>query len=496
MRKLSNLLGKNKVLWTTIGIYAIILILFEKSLTPRFFGIVAGGFLGYIILFWFINYKKELKIENIFLLLVIPLGGLMLVLIPLGNVPDEKAHLARAYEISEGHLISLITEDKKAGRLLPAEIYNLDKFDYSYVEVKNNIFNKSEERKFVEFPTSALYSFVSYIPQVIGILAGKVINAPVYVAAYMGRMVNFIVFTLLIYFSIKISPVAKKVILLLSLMPIMLQEAISLSPDAFTYGASVLLFALVFNKIQSRDKLEIKDYVLISILCVVIALCKIVYLPLCLLITLIPKESYGGVKKKWLFIVPLAILVVLFNLIWLYLAKRFLIFAAYDVNLQKVFVLRDPFNYITTIFRTIYFNGQEVVEGMFSKFLECFTIKMPYITVYLNMIIFGILCYKEKSSCNYTNRITKLVVGVIILGIFILINTSLYLQWTKTYAEMVEGIQGRYFLPILFLMPVLFMQLSKKVNYPLVESKSSLGLYNYIMLQNILAVVLIVIRHI
>ena len=46
---------------------------------------------------------KKIKIQNIFLLIAVPLGLLYMVVLPMGGAPDEMVHYYRAYEISMGN---------------------------------------------------------------------------------------------------------------------------------------------------------------------------------------------------------------------------------------------------------------------------------------------------------------------------------------------------------------------------------------------------------
>lgn len=45
---------------------------------------------------------------------------------------------------------------------------------------------------------------------------------------------------------------------------------------------------------------------------------------------------------------------------------------------------------------------------------------------------------------------------LIYIAVVILISTSLYLQWTPVMGDLILGIQGRYFLPMIMLFPLLF----------------------------------------
>ena len=242
MKKVINFLIKYKEFFVVLLLYGVMLIFFMRKVpTKLFLGISLILFI-YILIFLWINKRKHIEISKIFLMLGIPLGIFMMLAIPLGNIPDERAHLARVYEISEFHFTSEIKEDNSTcGRILPEEIYNLNGYNYSYEETMNNLFSNSEKEMFVPFPNTSLYSVVSYIPQVIGIFIGKTLNLPIYITAYLGRISNFIIWTLLVYYAIKIVPYCKKIILFIALMPITLQEAVSLSPDAFTFSTALLL---------------------------------------------------------------------------------------------------------------------------------------------------------------------------------------------------------------------------------------------------------------
>ena len=64
-----------------------------------------------------------------------------------------------------------------------------------------------------------------------------------------------------------------------------------------------------------------------------------------------------------------------------------------------------------------------------------------------------------------------------LLGCVGLIFTSLYVQWTKVAADIIEGVQGRYFIPIsllFFLICSPFKKYSKKL--------SSTKIYNNLFL--------------
>ena len=220
-------------------------------------------------------YKKNIRLEKIFLFVAIPLGLFFLILIPVGQSPDDNTHLERIYEISKGHLVS-----SKNGRDLPEDINKIltsDKSNKNYDNIIKNIQKKnSNKESHYLFANTALYSFICYVPQTVGVLVGKLINASILLTAYLGRLFNLIVFILLIYLSIKYIPFCKEFILLISLLPITLQEAVSLSPDCITISSIILLISYTLYLTYKKDKISKKDFIIESILCIVISLCKIV----------------------------------------------------------------------------------------------------------------------------------------------------------------------------------------------------------------------------
>lgn len=495
MRKIISYLNNNKLEFLSLVIVILIGIFLRNQLSFKKFILIYAVIIIILSSIIIILRKFDLNIEKKFLVIALPIGIMMLLAIPLGNIPDERAHLARAWELSDFHLVSKISKDETTcGRELPIEIDLLFKENFNYRETKENLFLNSGKKVFMGFPNTSLYSFASYLPQIIGIWLGRLLNLPTYVTAYLGRISNFIIWIFLIYNAIKLIPFCKKIIFFIALLPISLQEGISLSPDAITFALSVFLFSYVINIIHRKGNLKKFDYALISLTCILLALCKIVYLPLCLLIILIPFKRFGSKKKKWIFIGSLASFVVFVSLLWLSCANEFLQFARFDSELQKEFILSHPFNYLMVIMRTAVYKGGEIVDGLFSYRLESFNIEMPYLTYYGNMIAFSILCYKESLSKSSCPKNMKLMIIFIVFSVFILINTSLYIQWTSPQAGMIDGIQGRYFLPIIFMIPMLFMKNDDKLKIEKDNHNNSI-LYYFVIVQNILAISFIIVSH-
>lgn len=431
------------------------------------------------------NHVNEKK-ENLFLKLFIPISILYFIFLPVFCVPDEINHFLRAYEISDGHLISKeynISKNNKAGNKLDKNLSKITVVSTKYSDLlKLFKYNSSNKKKVYLFGNTSLYSFVCYLPQTFGILIGKIIRAPLLVQAYLGRLFNLIVFTILGYFTIKFIPFKKISAFLILFSPIVMQEAISLSPDALTIASSSLLIAYILHlKYNCDSKLNRSQIVLLSLLSVVLSLCKIVYFPICMLLFIIPFKRFGTKKKKNIIIISIIIISMILNLIWLSISSSFLPDSTSGANssLQLSYILHNLHQYIYIIFNTYDKYLFYYLETGFGRILGLFSIILSELYVIPYIIIFIITClFDNKKDNKKLEKYNYFLLIFIIISVIMLITTSLYLQWNPVGNKVIDGIQGRYYIPILFIFPFLFNNLSIKIN-----EKKELNLFNkYILL--------------
>ena len=406
------------------------------------------------------------KIENIFLAIAIPTGLLYMFVIPIGLVPDEEAHFSRAYEISKGYLISDKNESGFGGRELPVEIGTImSSTTDTYEKTLDNLkLKNSGNWEFKVFANTASYSFVCYIPQTLGILAGKVLHLPMLGIAYFGRLFNLAAWIAVMYVALKLIPCYKKLFLIAALLPITMQEAASLSADALTISMCFLLISYVIYLVKTKkSQITKKEYILLLAITTIVSLCKIVYIPFCLLLLLIPKEKFKDKNdkiKKVAFIIAFAILI---NLIWLSIGSQFLVEfnPGVDSAEQVKYILSHPFTYLQVIANTIIVKG-DFIAGALSKNLEIFNVSMPYIFQLL-ILIMMVLAIKKDTENEYWNSMDKKLVSILVLGACVLlIFTSLYVQWTPLKNSVIDGIQGRYFIPLLLLVPMAVTKVTDK----------------------------------
>ncbi len=448
-----------------------------------------------IVLLLLLNNRFK-KLEKKYLFLIITLGLLFMVSLPINAIPDEGAHTYRAYEVSEGHLVSVIYDNEFIGRKLPKslnETLTIEK--YSDIDDVLKATTNSKRRK-IQFNTSALYSFICYLPQSLGIAFARLFTKRLLIQLYFGRLFNFALFVLLMYFSIKIIPIGKNIVFLIGLLPITIQEAISLSPDALTIAASIFLISYILYLREDKKKLLTrKQYIILLLLCIIISQCKIVYLPLIFILFLLPDKKFKTKKHKYICLLSIVVLVIALNIAWLNTASSFLEFSSRGKSSKQLtFIMHNPFKYMLICINT--FNDQFTIllYQLFGKHLGWNNISIPDIYIFINIIFFILLSMSmsdtESKKVNIDKKEKFIIISVFTI-IIALIFTSLYIQWNPYKNNIIEGIQGRYLLPIILLVPL--SVLSKTVK------RNNLLDYKYIdlflILQNISAISLIIIHH-
>ncbi len=415
------------------------------------------------ILGFYLKQKKGWQHHRLFLVFSIVIGLVYVFAMPPGVAPDEPNHFRRAYEVSEGKFISAReSADGEGGNYLPNsinEIFRVEPGAMRYSDMPNIVAESSQPASevFQNFGNTALYSPIVYVPQATGILVGRVLHLPMIIIFYLARISNLVFWIIIGYFAIKKLPFGKNVLLLVLFLPISMQAASSCQADAITNISAIALFAVVLDKIKSRKILSTKEYITTIALAFVVSMSKIVYLPLIFLLLLLPKECFKGKRERALKIGLALLAIVAVNLMWLAISAGFLVQFREGVNSgeQVKFILSNPIRYLMIVGTSIVDQGIFYFFSFFGSNLAHFNIGLaePYI-LFLAFFIFYTYMKESRKAIDLSIK-QKTVIGIISIICIGLIFTSIYVQWTAVGNPIIEGIQGRYFIPLA--LPILFL---------------------------------------
>jgi len=406
----------------------------------------------------------------------------MIFVMPPFMVPDENAHLFRAYQISTGGLLSTNQAGLTGGEL-PTALYQETSQLYadtinggatSHVPIlpylkKMNL----SKKKFVQFETVAVYSPFSYIPQTIGIIIGKTIYPSLFVIFYLGRLFNLFAFILMVYLAIRLAPFGKWVFFTTALLPMTMQQAASLSSDVTTIGLAFIAVAYFLHLLAANRLLTRRQVLLIFGLGVLLGFTKQTNPIFMIPYLFFPAKFFVNSRKRILFCFGALVSAFGAALLW-YLIIKLLHYnlnysgnAAVNMSQQERHLLRHPVSYLAVLFRTFIFNGTSTpptpdfywqsMVGVFSWIRYSLPI-MSVIAAYIILLLSLLISTSAKLTSLISRRI-RLSFGFVLIGSMLAISTILYVIWTPVGAPVVAGIQGRYFLPLVpLLIPIVSSQ--------------------------------------
>lgn len=427
-----------------------------------------------------IAYKKlksmKIKKEKIFLILGICLGIVMVFInVPLARY-DEHAHFWRAYELSCGII-------KSGTQKLPNNIFNIviddngvyhieDRTSYNYMREISKLDLNESDKSFQTVGATATLSPFSYIPQTIGCMIGNLLNLKPILIVYLARLSNLLFYIGIIYLSIKIMPKEKwkEVIMLIALFPMTLNLAASISPDVTIISLSILLVSYILNLKFNKEKVKIIDCIILLILNLIVSMSKIVYLPMTLLYFLIPKEKFKNKKQRILLLFISILLFASIYFVWQSIATGAVTIIRTSTTEQIYFTLssitRDMYTGINTIYKYSTDYYLTMIGGWNTQ---------PIIAIIFSIILFITTLGKNNNETEQQDVIKlekkdKILISIPILISVLLIFVGLYIPWTRACFTYVEGVQGRYFLPIL--LPLILI-LEKDKFYYNIKNKNS-----------------------
>lgn len=418
---------------------------------------LCGGILWLVLsICLIILQKKNGKPEYLFAFLYLFLGILYMFINPLYAIPDEPAHFERIYGISEGSFVSENPDGGiGTGSRLPENLLHGNRgTNMKIMDILNDkAVELSDQKVFMDYWNTALYSPFTYTAQVFGVMVGKLLSSKIFFIAYCGRFAAWISAGCILFFAIRYIPFGKHILVAVCLLPMNMHEAISLAGDTFTFAVAVAFFSFVlYLRYTKKGAMSRKEYIILYVLLFFIASCKIVYVPLCMLAFLIPVKRFGH-RRRYVKHVLLSILeVAMTSGIWLVISMYILDGRSGGKSAEQVwYILSHPMLYVETVVNTTITYGEGLVKTMLGASLGWLNVAVNSGIIAMVAVNLACVCIREKGiwkegESNWPRICTAGSVACVIFVMY----TSLYVQWTELGKNIIDGLQGRYFLPVLF----------------------------------------------
>lgn len=404
--------------------------------------------------------NKE-KIEKIFLLIMIPIGLLYLTFMIPNWVSDEDAHYYKAYTVSQLKVKPTIYNE------VPTVVVQKDVNSVKdYKTLSEEIAVKTNYKSTTSIIGLAnAYNFLLYVPSAFGIGISRILNLNIFIGYYIGRIMNFICFLFLGYFSLKKIPYCKNILFIYLFNPMLIHQAISLSADSLINSICIFFisYTLYLSSIKSINN---HQKLILFISMISLATMKYVYVPL-VLITLSLFKKCESKKEKYRLIIS-SLIVFLFTLI-LFKYTNSIIIQSNDVSSINndidlgygntiISVIKNPLHYANILFNSIIYRGTFYVESFFGTQLGWFSIDNFRIMIYI--YIYWLFYNSIKFNDSVLQKSEKILFSLILFAMINIIFFAFYLSYADYSQYTIHGIQGRYFIPFM----LLFFLLIKKKN--------------------------------
>lgn len=361
---------------------------------------------------------------------------------PINRVPDEMNHARMTWETIHKPIpqsFKWMNEISSDAHVNPSD----------YEKVLNQKLDMENEPYQVTLNLKSL----SFLPQLIGMTLGSLIKPTVGMIIYMGRFFNALAYIIGIFCLIKYFKYGKLALFFISLQPIMVQQASSLSYDVMNYLEIMLAIGFITNLAYKKTFSNKDGLLLVPISLLLLATKPNNFLLLCL-IPFIPLNFEGifsflntplrVIKQtisKFKYVFYLVLLLAIFSVLY--------------------YLMRDNggvIHYIQVLSNTLlkqHMNGDLntiLTIGMFG-FFGNFTIQLPLWLIFINVCVL-FLVFLSSEEAFFTQDFAT--VSSILFPIQVLATvTVMYLQWTPIVlgngANISVGSQGRYFTPFLIL---------------------------------------------
>lgn len=412
--------------------------------------------------------------EWVYLGIAVPASMVFLIITPPLQVPDEGAHFQRANEIAE---FSILKHDRTA----PVSILKLDSaFSHlhflagektSMADITKHLGVKLEPGK--RAPASPPDYTLPYLPQALGVFAGKLLGFSPLTLMYLGRMFNLLISVLILFFAIRIIPEFKWLFLLLALMPKTLFLFGSLSYDTLTISLSFFTIAVFFYYAFGCERnLTLKDLAVLAFLVLLLLFCKPPYFLIGLLFFIIPPKKFGSLYKY----IMMAIGVVFLAAVIFKAGPVAMNYFSAQTSPAKVqtadqgagtaelplirpddqvkLILQDIPAYLKLMVRSGFVHYRAYILKSFVGVLGWIDVNLPDLLTYSYLILIIMAALLLSGEKVRLGPAKKSLLVLLLVATFVIVETAMYVYATRPGRDRIFGVQGRYFIPMA---PLFFM---------------------------------------
>jgi|GEM_PF-2140759 len=404
--------------------------------------------------------KRKYPLERIFVVLGLLIGlGYCFAMTPY-SIPDESHHYQRTYQMSNIitlNQLPLLEEHHNnygfVGHSNVASGYVRVFYDLKEVFVSENTTTNIDSLQYYipKYSLSVFLMEIARIPPAIGVTLARVLGLNFSYVFLLGRMTNLLFYIGFVYLALKRLPQFRTAIFIVALLPMSMHQAASFSSDAFINAIAFLLFSYLLCAIYESGLLKKKDYGIIFVCVLLLSTIKVIYALVAIMFILVKKDRFLSIKSyyvKHALLYGGCISMVVFTNI-----ERFFRLAGSSQTDRGYYSVGYVFSYpgktIEVFWKTIESQLGTYLRNSFGLTLSGLTLYLPEFIYTLLLAIVFLSCLSIQSNGWTANKRGRNVMMTIVMGVGVSAMMAMFLGWTPEGSNVIEGVQGRYFIPIL-----------------------------------------------
>ena len=421
--------------------------------------------------------------DRIFPVAAVSLGLLCCFFFPAGSIPDEPVHFYDSYtytkSMSASQYDSVRAEDVPLFERDGMLSRTIQQSSWSYVV--DHAFDSADtgsvkidsltdiESRYLQ-PINLIGDIGSELPQqklpsAVGIGLAFLMNFNHVWLFYAGRITNMLFAMGLIIFAVRLIPVGKNAMMTVALFPMTLHLVASYSYDAPTIGYAFLLTAFVVALYCGKKPISRRQMVETLVLTVIIAPCKVVYSVIGFAALFVPCSRFANAKEARVFktlilALPLCAIVVckISNILSLSSVSDVVDKRGEETGIfwSLSDICADPTGSFQMLWHTFECFGAFWLFNIPGDSLGWFqaNTSFPDFVPFVYLALFGLSCIQciddEGLIPSRLRIIGTLSFACASFGIVL----SMWLGWTFVSDSVINGVQGRYFLPLMPLLAI------------------------------------------
>lgn len=418
---------------------------------------------------------KKAKPESLFLCIAIPMGIIFISFLNVNIVHDGGTHLTNVYKYSN-ILLGKGEQDSGGYVCLSQDELELRKETDNFYVLLGRIGykdrNNEEWQLYYDERPTANDSILEYFPGTFGITLGRVLNLGAMSSLLLAKLCCLTFYVAVCYFAIRKTPFLKEGFAAAALLPMNLYQAAGITYDAVATPVAYYALAVILK--GREKKLGKREWICFLLAGIILGSCKGgIYIPVLLLLVFISSELNGGRKIKiraclssWL-LAGGALLYVyrtaFSNFFYQYnpaeqagqiadTAEEISWAVSVQSKIPKYslgYLFSNPIGFMKMFLRTMFEETENYLGSMVGNRMAWTDEQCDWTIIILFLVLLVLAAaWKEKEQIKEIRLAERVFVGMLLLGELIGLH-ALMLVETRLGQDVIFGVQGRYFLPLI-----------------------------------------------